>query len=106
MLMNAMLLRIDDPAPAPPGDALALRCSAGAPSGAELGALEMMGLTATTVLYLPMELIRALPGGLAPAVNQRVTLQLDGCPAQTFTVLHTADRVGDVLSHVQVFLAE
>jgi hypothetical protein len=42
----------------------------------------------------------------SPAVGQLVTIQADGCPPGTWRVVHPADRVGDVLSHVQAFLED
>ena len=106
MLMNATLLRVDDPLPAPPGADIAVRCSAGTPTASEVAALGAMGMHASAVLYLGMDATAALPGGMAPSVNQLVMLQLDGCPPETYVVVHASDRVGDVLSHVQLFLAE
>jgi hypothetical protein len=101
MLMNAMLLRIDDPPPGGPGPAIAVRCSMGLPSGAESAAVVAMGMNAAAVLYLPMA--DAARVG-SPAVGQQVVVQLDGCPVETWRVVYAADRVSDVLSHVQLFL--
>ena len=80
MLTNAMLLRIDDPPPAGPGPAIAVRCSMGLPSGAESATIVAMGINAAAVLYLAMA--DAARVG-SPAVGQQVVVQLDGCPVQT-----------------------
>src|SRR3954451_16071372 len=101
MLMNAMLLRIDDPPPTAPGPAMSVRCSRGLPSGSESATLVAMGMNAAAVLYLSMA--DAARVG-APPVGQRLIVQLDGCPAETWRVVYAAARVSDVLSHVQLFL--
>jgi hypothetical protein len=101
MLTNAMLLRIDDPPPAPSGPAIAVRCSMGLPSGAESATIVAMGINAAAVLYLAMA--DAARVG-SPAEGQQVLVQLDGCPVETWRVVCAADRVSDVLSHVQLFL--
>ena len=40
----------------------------------------------------------------SPAVGEQLAVQLDGCPVETWRVVYAADRVSDVLSHVQLFL--
>ena len=101
MLMNATLLRIDDPPPAAPGPAISVRCSMGLPSGGESAAVVAMGVNAEAVLYLSMD---ALGGAAIPAAGQRVTVQMDGCPSAVWNVVCAADRVGGTLSHLQLFL--
>ena len=101
MLTNATLLRIDDPPPAAPGPAVAERCSVGLPGAGESAAAGAMGMSAAAVLYLPMDAAGRVG---APAVGQHVTVTIDGCPASAWRVVYAADRVGAVLSHVQVFL--
>lgn len=103
MLMNATLLRISDPPPAAPGPDLSVRCGLGVPTAGEAAFLGAMGMPASAVLYLPMS---AVPVAGSPAVGQLVTVRPDGCPDATWRVVHPADRVGDVLSHVQVFLED
>ncbi len=97
MLMNATLLRIDDPPPAAPGDGLSIRCSVGSPTTAEQAFLGAMSMSAARVLYLSM-------GTAEPATGQQVVVQVDGCPVTTWGVVYVADHVGGVMSHLQVFL--
>jgi hypothetical protein len=73
----------------------------GTPTTSESAAAASMGLHPAAMLYLPMA---TLPPGGAPGTGQLVTVALDGCPQQTYTVAYAVDRVGDVLTHVQVFL--
>ena len=97
MLMNATLLRIDDPPPASPGPAIAVRCSMGSPTASESGYIGAMGMAAARVIYVPM-------GGAAPTAGQHLTVRPDGCPETTWAVVYVADHVGGVLTHLQVFL--
>src|SRR2546423_12988825 len=101
MLMNAMLLRIDDPPPAGPGPAISVRCSMGLPSGSESAAVVAMGMNAAAVLYLPMA--DAARVG-SPAVGQQGVVQLDGGPGETWRVVYAAGRGSDVVRHGQLFL--
>ena len=50
MLMNATLLRIDDPPPAAAGPAISVRCSIGLPTTTEFAFLNAMGMTAARML--------------------------------------------------------
>ena len=98
MLFNADLLAVDDVALAKP-----VRCSLGVPTTGELETINLMGLDVSAVLYLPAS--SAAAAG-PPAVGQQVTVRLDGMAQQAYGVLHANDRVGDVLSHRQLFLGE
>lgn len=101
MLFNATLLRVDDPPDE--GPAVAVRCSMGSPTAGELDVIGALGLEVSAVLYLPAA-SAALTG--PPAVGQHVRAQLDGRPPRTYPVLHATERIGAVLSHVQLFLGD
>ena len=99
MLNNAMLLRIDDPGKGVVGPALAVRCAVGLPTASESAALVAMNRTAAAVLYLPLG-----AGVDALAAGQRVRVQADDLAVATWAVVHVAERAGDVLGHLVVFL--
>lgn len=100
MLLNATLLRIDPPAPAPSGPSIAVRCALTQLTGDQQALDAAMGWGAVLVLYLPTSRVPATP----PVAGGQCLVQLDGHPAATYRHAAVQDRVGP-LNHLAVFLA-
>ena len=102
MLLNATLLRVDPPAPAPEGPAISVRCALTQLTADQQALDAAMGWGAVLVLYLPIG--RVPPGG-PPVAGGQCLVQQDGqAAAATYGVAAVQNRVGP-LSHLAVFLA-
>ena len=101
MLLNATLLRIDPPAPAPSGPSISVRCALTQLTADQQALDAAMGWGAVLVLYLPIS--RVPPEG-PPAAGGQCLVRQDGQAAATYATAAVQNRVGP-LSHLAVFLA-
>src|SRR5215213_6162680 len=101
MIYNATLLRVDLPAPNPPGATIAVRCALTPLTNGQARVNELNAWAATLVAYVPL---RRVPSP-RPVVNGQVLIQPDDADGVLYDVKHLVQRNSPTLEHIQMFLA-
>ena len=102
MMCNATMLRVDLPAPNPPGAPLEIRCALVSLTAEQQRVNELNAWGATLVVYVPL---RRVPSP-RPVVNGQMLMRADGESADvTYDVKQVIQRNGRVLGHIQVYVA-
>jgi hypothetical protein len=102
MIYNAKLLRVDLPAPNPPGAAIDVRCAMVALTTEQQRVNELNEWGATLIVYIPL---RRVPSP-RPVVDGQVLMRADdGDDDALFDVKQVIQRNGRVLGHIQVYVA-
>src|SRR5688572_21628756 len=104
MILNATLLRLDPPPPAPQGPNVSIRCALTTQTVAQEQRTRDIGLSVTHVAYIP---IAHVPSP-APVVDGRMRIRADGPAGTTATygIVEVIEHPGRALGHVQVALAK
>ena len=100
MILNATLLRLDPPAPAPQGPDVLIRCALTTQTVEQGRRSRDFGLTVTHVAYLPIAKTPT-PG---PVANGQMCLRPDGLTAATYRIVEVVEHAGRTLGHVQASL--
>ena len=103
MIYNATLLRVDLPAPNPPGAPIAVRCALTPPSREQQRVSDLNGWGATAVVYIPL---RHVPSP-RPVATGQVLMRADddGAADVLYDVKQVVQRDGQTLGHIQLYLA-
>ena len=102
MIYNATLLRVDLPAPNPPGAALEIRCAVVALTAEQQRVNEFNAWGAALVIYVPL---RRVPSP-RPVVDGQVLMRADGAADDVpYDVKQVVQRDGKVLGHIQVYVS-
>src|SRR3712207_145037 len=102
MIYNATLLRVDLPAPNPPGATIAVRCALTPLSNEQQRLNELNAWGATLVVYIPL---RRVPSP-RPVATGKVLMRADGEAADVlYGVKHVIQRNGATLGHIQLYVA-
>src|SRR5688572_5251415 len=102
MILNATLLRLDPPAPAPQGPDVLVRCALTTQTVAQEQRTRDLGLTVTHVAYIPIAQVPAA----GAEVDGQVRIRTDGPAGSTATygIVEVIEHAGRALGHVQLAL--
>ena len=104
MILNATLLRLDPPAPAPQGADVLVRCALTTQTVAQEQRTRDHGLTVTHVAYIPIA--QAPSPGAEVDGQARIRTDGPGGSTATYGIVEVIEHPGRALGHVQLALAK